>query len=188
MTKVNLLPWRDARREKEKKEYITLAIMTATFSIIVLGLIYFYVSSLASDQTALNNRLEREILIMDKRIIEINKLKKLRTALISRMSIIQKLQETRPLTVHLVDEIIKVVPKGMYITKIERKGDTVVITGNVESNSSVSIFMRNIDEDHWINHPNLSEIKTVEKQKGSTYKIFRLSFILKPKNAFNLIM
>lgn len=184
---VNLLPWRVEKRERETKEFISFSIAGAVVAILIVLAMYFYVSSLENEQRSLNKRLEREIKIMDTRIAQIKKIKQLRSALISRMSIIQSLQETRPLTVHLVDEIIKVLPKGIHIEKIERKGDLILITGFVESNSSVSVMMRNIHDSHWINYPRLSEIKK-STSGGETKNVFRLSFTLKPKNVFKMIM
>lgn len=182
MTTINLLPWRELKKEQEKKEFLYLLLGAALIGLGVIILINFYVKDLINSQTFRNNKLQNEINIFNKQITEIKQLKKVRSSLISRMKIIHELQERRTLTVHFFDELIKIIPDGIYLTKVKRVGDKVTVEGYSESNTNVSILMRNIEQSPWIQEPLLTEIKKSEDMTTPVNNAFILSFILKPKH------
>lgn len=181
MTQINLLPWREHKREQEKKMFTTMLIISAVCAAFIVFVINYYASVLVGNQADRNKLLQNEITSLDEQIKEIKTLKQTRQALISRMSIVQNLQSTRTLMVHLFDEIIKVMPPGIYITKLERKNDIVTLWGYSESNTNISILMRNIENNDWIQNPSLTEIKKMEEEKQPANNEFKLNFILKPK-------
>jgi len=180
MTEINLLPWRELKREQEKKQFTTMIAGALVTAVGVVVLLNYYMTTLIDNQTIRNHRLKQEISRFDRQIAEIKKLKEVKQALISRMNIIQNLQATRPLTVHLFDELVKVMPDQIYVTKLERKRNIVTITGFSESNSNISLLMRRIEKDKWIRSPVLTEINKSEKQKKREKNAFVLSFLLKP--------
>lgn len=185
MTEINLLPWRETKREREKKQFTTMLFGALILAAGLVLLINYYASSLVDGQTRRNQRLQDEITTLDRQIEEIKKLKEVREALISRMTIVQNLQATRTLTVHLFDELVKVVPDGVYLTQVQRVGDNITVLGYSESNSNVSILMRNIEKNPWIQSPVLTEIKKADT-KNTTNNEFKLSFILKPENTLSV--
>ncbi|KTD64884.1 PilN domain-containing protein [Legionella spiritensis] len=186
MTEINLLPWRELKREHEKKQFTTMLFGALVLAAGLVFMINYYAISLVDGQTRRNQRLQDEITIFNKQIQEIKKLKEIREALISRMNIVQNLQATRTLTVHLFDELVKVVPDGVYLTKVKRVEHRVTVLGYSESNSSVSTLMRNIELNPWINDPELTEIKkNIDSKTGDyaqTSNEFKLSFTLKSDN------
>lgn len=181
MTEINLLPWREQRREHEKKLFTSML----AGGVVIAGLIIFlansYVNHLVSMQIARNQILKDEISQLDKQIQDIKDLRTVRAGLISRMSIVQNLQSTRTLMVHLFDEMIKVMPAGIYITQMERKNDLVTIHGYADSNMSISQLMTNIEENAWIQNPALTEIKNIKEKAQTENNEFLLSFVLKPR-------
>lgn len=190
MTEINLLPWRETKRELEKKQFSIYLLVGFIFSMVVVFLMYSYTMSLVHEQTERNQRLKKEISDLNMQIKEISVLKKLRQALIARMNIVQDLQATRILTVRLFDEIINIIPNGVYFYRIERVSNKVTLKGYSESNTTISRLMRNIQASDWIQNPELTEIKKTEETKKDTVKIennpylqneFNLSFLLKPK-------
>lgn len=181
MTDINLLPWREARREKEKKEfnaYLALAVALAAFIVFLMNL---YANSMITEQTSRNAILENEIKLLDKQLVEIKKLKELRQALITRMTIVQNLQATRTLTVRMFDELIRVLPDGVFLTQIEREGNKITLYGYAEANSNISELMRQIENNQWIKKPELTEIKKAEESESIKDKTFKLSFTLGSK-------
>lgn len=181
MTRINLLPWREKQREQEKKLFTTMLLIGVIIAAVIVFLINSYASHLVSNQTARNQILQQEINALDEQIKEIKALKQIREGLISRMSIVQNLQSTRTLMVHLFDELIKVMPPGIYVTKLERKNDIVSLWGYSESNTNISILMRKIESNIWIQDPVLTEIKKMDDKKQAANNEFKLSFVLKPK-------
>lgn len=181
MTQINLLPWREELREQEKKMFTTILIISALVAAFIVFIVNYYALELVAEQTERNQILQKELNSLDEQLKEIKILKQTRQALISRMSIVQNLQSTRTLMVHLFDELIKILPPGVYVTKLERKNDIVTLWGYSESNTNISILMRNIENNIWIQNPVLTEIKKMEDTKQPANNEFKLSFILKPK-------
>lgn len=182
MTEINLLPWREKKREQVKKQfviYLSTVIGTAMFIVFLMN---FYATSLVEEQTATNQRLKNEIIQLEKQIKEISELKKLRLGLIARMTIVQNLQATRILTVRLFDEIINVMPDGIYLYHVDRTGNKVTLLGYAESNTNISLLMRKIEGSDWIQDPVLTEIKKTKDGKTNENNDFKLSFILKSKS------
>lgn len=180
MTDINLLPWRELKREQEKKAFFLQIALGVVCAVIVVLLANYYVNHIIENQRNRNQILELEIKKLEKQIKEIEEIKKLRQALIARMIIIQNLQATRILTVRLFDELIKIMPDGVYLTRMERQGDKITLLGYAESNSNISQLMRNIEKNVWIKEPDLTEIKKTKESPKRIENEFKLSFILSP--------
>lgn len=181
MTEINLLPWREQKREREKKKFVTYLLAGLGSSMIIVFLINYYATYLVSMQTQRNERLKNEITQLEQQINEISDIKKLRQALIARMVIVQNLQATRTLTVRLLDEVINIIPDGVYLYQIQRQGDKITILGYAESNTNISQLMRSIEKSIWTQDPVLTEIKKIIDTKQLDANEFKLSFILKSK-------
>ncbi|MCP0914486.1 MULTISPECIES: PilN domain-containing protein [Legionella] len=182
MADINLLPWRELKREREKKEFGIFVFIGLTSAVLIIFLINFYAKQLVEQQSRRNEILQTEITRLEKQIKEIADIKKLRQALIARMRIVQNLQGTRSLTVRLFDELIKIMPDGVFLTHVERSGDKVTLLGYAESNTNISQLMRNIENNQWIQNPELTEIKKTKEETPSSNveNEFKLSFILRP--------
>jgi type IV pilus assembly protein PilN len=181
MTEINLLPWREIKREQEKKRFMMLLLSALIWGAGIVFVINYYASDLVDAQTGRNQRLQEEITRYDGQIAEIKALKQVRDGLVSRMRIVYGLQARRILTVHLFDELIKVLPDGVYLTQVKRTGDNVMVQGYSESNTNVSVLMRNIQKNPWIQEPVLTEIKKADDKTAIVDNEFNLNFILKPK-------
>lgn len=182
MAQINLLPWREIQRERAKKIYSYMVVFGVALAVVIVFFINSYANYLVSNQTERNQMLQKEIDSLSQQIKEIKMLKQVRVSLISRMSIIQNLQSTRTLMVHLFDELIKIVPSGLYVYKLERKEDIVTLSGYSESNTNISILMRNIESNAWLQVPVLTEIKKIDDSTKAANNQFTLSFILKPRD------
>lgn len=165
-TNINLLPWREAIKEHQKKEFISmlgLALSTVAAGMLV---IHFLINRQINFQNDDNNYLKAEIQLLDQQISEIESLQKEKAQLLARMQIIQQLQTNRPQIVRLFDEIIKTIPEGLYLTNLTHTGPHLMMEGRAESNTRVSTFMRNIEASHWLKSPVLSVIQVDEQKSG----------------------
>lgn len=158
-TKINLLPWRAELREQRKKDFLTVLAGCALVGLIVFGVWYLSVQALIDYQKMRNSKLQSEISLLDKKVDEINALKKQRTEMIDRMKVIQSLQGTRPLIVHVFDELVRKQPDGVFFSKIESKNNRIFITGTAESNNRVSSLMRDLDKSEWFESPLLTKVQ-----------------------------
>jgi type IV pilus assembly protein PilN len=163
MTEINLLPWREENRQEQKKDFIVMLVMVCVFAAAIVGLIHFQMQAKIDYQLSRNQFLSDEIAIVDKQILEIQELQKVRRSLIERMEVIQDLQGSRPSIVHLFTEIVSTVPNGVYLQSLAQTGDNLVIKGEAESNARVSTYMRNLQASAWLKDPNLTVIEIEDK-------------------------
>lgn len=182
MTRINLLPWREQKREKEKKLFTLFLLVGVAIASFIVFLLNYYASNLVNNQISRNQMLQQEIAVYDRQIREIKNLEKVRSMLVSRMSVVRNLQSTRTLMVHLLDELIKVTPSGVYLSKIEGKNNIISLSGYAESNTYVSQEMKNIENDEWLHNPVLSEIKKMDDKTQPADNEFKLTFVLEPKS------
>lgn len=182
MTDINLLPWREFKREQDKKLFQAYLIVTLVVTSIFVFMVNYYISTEIDRQSDLNQRISLEVTEYKKQIEEIKSLQTLRENLIARMVIVQNLQSTRTLTVRLFDELITILPEGVYVTRVERVGNKILLSGYTESNSNISRLMKNVEVSSWIQLPELTEIKKMKEDAVDSPSEFKLSFILKPKS------
>lgn len=168
MTRINLLPWREALRKEQQRQFISIAAGAAVLTAVIMVYIHIHVSGMIDGQKARNNFLEQQIAAVDKKITEIKELQTEKQQLLARMNIIQQLQSRRPEIVHVFDEMAREVPDGIYLTNIKQTGDSLLIEGVAESNARVSAFMRNLDASQWFKDPGLIVIQSKEKEKVRT--------------------
>lgn len=182
MAGLNLLPWREAARKESQKKFIIMvvgAIVVAAST--VFGAFSFYQDQI-NKQNERNNYLQTEIKTLDKTIAEIKKLDVTRKALLDRITIIEGLQSTRPGIVHLFDEMVKSLPKGMYLTSLEQKKTKIKLEGKAESNARVSSYMNRLDMSPWLSSSALNIISIDTREKTDRLRNFSLSVtqLLKP--------
>lgn len=166
MVRINLLPWREELRKKRQQDFIAGIGAGILVTCLLLAMVYLYIEGLKEYQVQRNTMLQNEIAILDKKIQEIKDIEEKKNKLLTKIEVIQKLQESRPEVVHLFDELAKATPEGTYLTKFGQIGDTLTLEGKAESNARVSAFMRAIDSSAWLNSPVLGVIKGSGKNTG----------------------
>jgi len=172
--RVNLLPHREERRKRSRQHFFVVAGGTAVLGLLVVGLVHSYYAEKISNQQGRNQFLKTEITKLDKEIAEINKLKDEIQALLARKQIIETLQADRAQTVHLMDELVKQMPEGVYLKTVSQKGLRVNLTGYAQSNARVSSLMRNIESSPWLTAPELIEVRSavVASRRISEFNMF----------------
>jgi type IV pilus assembly protein PilN len=129
--------------------------------------------SMVSAQQARNQRLNEQIVELDKQIEKINGLEADKARFIARMEVIEKLQRSRPEIVHIFDEIAKQLPDGVYLTAITQTGTRLKFEGVAQSSTRVSAFMRNIDGSTYLKNPELDIVETKKNNvQGATFILF----------------
>ena len=174
MPRINLLPWREAERKRKRQEFLlSLGAALATAGLVVL-LGHWQMSSAIQHQHDRNDFLTREIAALDKQIEEINGLDAQKRRLLARMEIIETLQRSRPEIVHVFDELVRVLPEGVYLTYLRQSGARFELRGVAQSSTRVSSFMRNIDASQWLADPTLQIVETRAKDTagGASFTLF----------------
>jgi len=174
MAQINLLPWRDERRQELKKEFLTvIAFMFA----LAVGLVLLgdrIVNSQIDEQNARNQYLTKNIAILDKQVAEIRDIQKKRNQLLDRMKVIQELQGNRPIIVRILDQLVRTVVDGVFYTNLTTRDKAITISGVAESNNRVSSLMRRLDASDWLANPNLDAVRAAP-QYGDQATTFNLT-------------
>ena len=159
--RVNLLPHREMRRRRQQRQFlITLGAVVALSAAIWL-MVHTSLSNSYDNQIQRNKYLTDEIAKLDKEIEDIKKLKEMTAALLSRKKVVETLQANRSEVVHLLDELTRQLPEGIYLKAIKQVGSRVTINGFTQSQARVSTLMRNLEASPYLENANLVEIKAV---------------------------
>jgi type IV pilus assembly protein PilN len=173
MSLINLLPHREERRKRARQHYFVVAGGTAIVGVLILGLMHTFYAAKIETQNDRNRFLKNEIVKLDKDIAEIKKLRDEIQALLARKQVIETLQADRAQTVHLLDELVRQTPDGVYLRSVTQKGLRVNLLGYAQSNARVSTLMRNIESSPWLEAPELVEVRAanVDKRRVSEFNM-----------------
>lgn len=175
MAGINLLPWREAARKKSQQQFVISIVGAVAFGVIAIGAGYTYMESRISYQEQRNAYIQSEIKRLDKTLEEIKTLDANKKALLDRISVIEKLQSTRPAIVHLFDEMVNALPKGLYLTKLDQETNKIKLEGKAESSARVSSYMNRLNASPWLSSSDLNTIKADPKDKNSRLRYFNLN-------------
>ena len=173
--RINLLPHREERRKRARQHFATVSGGTAIIGIALAFLMYQYYERQISTQNDRNNFLATEIKKLDKDIAEINDLRNQIQALLARKQIIETLQADRAQTVHLLEQMVRQMPEGVYLKSMRQTAQKVHVIGYAQSNARVSTLMRNIEASPWLDQPLLVEVKsgtTADKKRVSQFEMY----------------
>lgn len=175
MARINLLPWREQRREERKQRFLVSlgAVLVGAAALVFAG--DQYLNAMIERQNARNDFVRKEIAVLDARIKEIKELKQRRQQLLERMKIIQDLQGNRPIIARVFDQLVRTLPDGVHFTELKMTGKNIAVKGAAESNNRVSALMRNLDASDWLEAPNLTEVKAVTAGAVDQANVFQLT-------------
>lgn len=174
MIRVNLLPHREMRRRRQQKQFfITLGVVVAVGATVWL-MVHTSLAGTFEDQVARNAYLTEEIAKLDKEIEDIQRLKDMTAALLARKKVVETLQSNRADAVHLLDELPRQLPEGIYLSAVKQAGNRVTLYGFTQSQARVSTLMRNLEASPHLENANLIEIKAVQRP-GSRINEFTLN-------------
>lgn len=159
-TRINLLPHREMRRKQQQTQFFIMLGVVLVAGAAIWGVVHTYLDNQLTNQKARNSYLDGEIVKLDKEIAEINKLKEQTAALLKRKQVVETLQSNRAEVVHLLDQLIRQLPDGMYLKSIKQTGTKVAISGYTQSQARVSTLMRNLEGSQYLQNANLVEIKS----------------------------
>jgi type IV pilus assembly protein PilN len=145
MAYINLLPWREEALKAKQKEFF---IVLAAAGILAFALVFsvnLYFQARVDGQLTRNDFLKNEIQLLDIQIAEIKTLNNKKDELQKRIDVVEQLQRSRNVGTQVLDEIATIIPNGIYITQIDKKGNTIQLTGKSESNNHLANMIRAIE-------------------------------------------
>jgi len=162
---INLLPHREAARKRRREVFFISLGAAAVLGGVIAGGIYGWYQVQISNQQDRNTLLQTEIKKLEAQIKDIATLQQEIAALRARQQAVEDLQADRNLPVHLLNEMVKQLPDGVYLTSMKQEAQVVTITGMAQSNERVSELLRNLNgKSPWIAKPELIEIQSASVQ------------------------
>jgi type IV pilus assembly protein PilN len=159
MILINLLPHREAAKLKRRESFFVSLAASALLGGLLAGLIFVWYQIQITEQQARNTVLRTENQRLDVQIKDVATLEKEISGLRSRQEAVEDLQTERNLPVHLLNEIVKQVPEGVFIKNMKQDGSLVSLTGSAQSNERVAELLRNLSsENPFVTKPELVEI------------------------------
>lgn len=183
MVKINLLPWREERRQQLTKEYYILLGIGGFIAAAIVAAIFYVYSHNIDFQKKRVVKITNEISKLDKKLIEIENFEKERDDLLARKRVIEELQANRTQMVHLFDELVKTIPNGVFLENIKQNGSSITLEGFAQSHSRVSAYMRELAKSEWFKSPvSLEYIKADETYDTHEQKFKLLALLVNPLN------
>ncbi len=161
MILINLLPHREEKRQQRKRAFFAGVMLAGLVGVGIAGAWYTVLQQMTNAQVSRNDFLKAEIARLDAQVKDIATLRGEIEALKARQKSVEDLQIDRNTPVHLLDELAKQTPEGVYLTSIKQTGQVVAVTGVAQTNERVSEFLRNTAYNAaWLERPELIEIKS----------------------------
>jgi type IV pilus assembly protein PilN len=177
MIRINLLPHRAEKRRARQIQFAALSVISVVLGALLVGFVHAAISSRISYQERRNEYLKQETAILDKQIAEIKKLREETQSLLERKNVVENLQSTRSDVVHLLDQMLRILPEGVYLKSLKQTGNKINISGYAQTNARISTLMRAVENSPWLDSPSLGVIQA-SSANGARVSEFTLTFNL----------
>ncbi|MDR4517823.1 MAG: PilN domain-containing protein [Nitrosomonas sp.] len=178
MIRINLLPHRELKRKARQQQFAVFAGIICALGLVTIWSVHIAIDEKIAYQSERNQYLTNHIAILDRQIVEIRDIKGRIEELLGRKTVVETLQGNRSEVVHLLDQLVRLLPDGVYLKSIKQEGRRINLTGYAQSNAWVSTLMRNLESSSWFESPSLIEIKAVSVN-NSRQNEFNLNIQLK---------
>ena len=180
MIRINLLPHREEKRARLKQQFTVFCVAAALVGGLIGFVGYMIMQARIDNQNSRNRFLQTSITELEEKIKLIENIKAEIERLQRHKGVIENLQSTRGAIVHLFNALATDLPEGMFLSKVEQKGNTVTLSGYSQSNSRVSQLMEKLDASPYLSSPRVVEIKRA-LYKGRPVAQFALRITLVDK-------
>ena len=159
MIAINLLPHREIARKKKREQFFVNLGLAIGAGLVLAALVYGFFQLQISGQQERNQFIQAEIQKLDVQIREVATLQQELDGLKSRQAAVESLQAGRNLPVHLLDEMVRLLPEGVHLTALRQEAAAITLTGVAQSQERVSELLRNFGgRSPWLTQPHLVEI------------------------------
>lgn len=159
MAYINLLPWREVQRQRQKKHYVVLLLVAASSGILSMWSGGHILAEILTQQDNRNTYLQSKIADVDTQIEQIKVLNTKQATLQQKISLVNQLQVSRHVTPTLFDHMARLVPMGIHFSSMNRIKDVLKIEGYSDSNNHLARFMRELTQSDVFSHEELDSIK-----------------------------
>lgn len=164
MSNINLLPWRDMARDRQKKHFLFLLVLASVLTVVVTLAINIWVHRQVARQQERNRLLQVEISRLDRELGEIARLKEQKAQLLERVQLFDSVQQRRNLSVRVFNQLPELVPPGVYLSSVDMTRHQIELVGKTEAYGRVARMIRQIEGSGWLTEPRISAIFASDTQ------------------------
>lgn len=164
MSNINLLPWREGLKVRQKKRFFVQLATAAGVTITVMLLINLRIGQLVDQQQERNRFLQMETVRLDQVLGEISAIIEQREKLLKRVRLIEQLQQRRTFSVHLFNQMPGLVPPGVYLNSLDVARDHIELVGKTEAYPRVANMLRSMEASRWLTEPRLGSIYATDSR------------------------
>ncbi|MGR5431070.1 PilN domain-containing protein [Vibrio astriarenae] len=175
---INLLPWRESRRQQHRQRFfqlVVLALLLAGGGQFALGR---YADEQRAQQQARLHYLQQQIDVIDQRIKAMKVTEEEHKALLTRLDVVEKLQQRRNKTTDFMNLVPGLIPEGVYVDKIKMNGVEVEITGISDSTARLATMLDSLEKSSQLTNVEMHSIVHGKARFGKKYQTFKVSFEL----------
>lgn len=179
MPELNLLPWREQLRDKQKQQLVLLLLLSIACALLILWLWHMLIQSHLQQQTARNHFLQKHIAKLEQQLKEINYLVDKKQKLLTRVNNLIQLYNSKAATVYLFNWAAGL-PTNILIEQLQRHNHYLSLTAKAKSSANISQLIANINQTTWLTEPTLTEMScSTQFQNYNCH--FKLQFKQKTK-------
>ena len=177
MMQINLLPWRERRRDAIKRTFIRQILLAVTIAAIAVYASSEFLARQLAQQELINRVLEQQIVDLDARVTEVGSLREQQAAVRGRMRLIADLQKDRATVVRVLGQFVKSLPNEVYFLSLERADGVILIEGVSDSYAGVTELMRRLESSEEFRYADLNDIaaQVSDAAEGPSQFVFNLS-------------
>ncbi|PIB44208.1 fimbriae biosynthesis protein [Pseudomonas sp. 2822-15] len=171
MTRINLLPWRQAQAERRRKYFLIFLLGFACVALAAVWLADQVIDQAIDRQVTRNSQLNKNVAIQDSRLKTIDDLQEQSQQLAARMKVVQDLQESRSAGAQLLDQLARAVPDGVHLHEVVAKGNTVSVSGSAESSQDIAQLMRRLEASEGAHATRLQHVRAQGQGGGNEFQL-----------------
>jgi type IV pilus assembly protein PilN len=177
MMQINLLPWRERRRDAIKRTFIRQIVLAVTIAAIAVYASSEFLARQLAQQELINRVLEQQIVDLDARVTEVGSLREQQAAVRGRMRLIADLQRDRATVVRVLGQFVKSLPNEVYFLSLERADGVILVEGVSDSYAGVTELMRRLESSEEFRYADLNDIaaQVSEAAEDPSQFVFNLS-------------
>lgn len=179
--RVNLLPWRDAKRQYHQRRFFVLV-----FSVLILGGLAqwgagVFIEYQQNEQQQRIVFLQAHIASLDYKLSELKRVEQQHESLMTRLKVVEDLQEQRNKTTYLMNLVPTLIPEGVYVDKIKMNGERIELTGISDTTSRLATMLDHLENSKWLSNVEMHSIVHDKARFGQKFQTFNVSFLFQPQ-------
>lgn len=168
---INLRPWREENRQKQQKIFTQLSLATLAFSLLVSLILWNSSSRSVAAIQEENQLIQDHLAALGIEIKEIANLNEQRQQLLKRINVIQNLQNNRPITLELMQQLANSMNDDVFLIELKRTETQLLLQGQANASQAITTWMRSLNQQPRFGEPVLRSLATHEKDNSTHFDL-----------------